>query len=118
MTEGGGTVGRSVRRSRRGEGHAPLPSSTVTDPDTGISPSPGSWGRSLHRSSAPTRNSNSGASDAAVLSRPAGLPGVSVLSESEMAKYYQLQWEPRDADACVVMVITAWWTSCSARSGI
>jgi len=40
--------------------------------------------------------SNSGASDAAVLSRPAGLPGVSVLSESAMAKYYQLKRVPRD----------------------
>ena len=69
MAEGGGTVGRTVRRSRRGEGHAPLPSSTATDPGTGISPTPGSRQRSLHRSSAPARNSNSGACYAAVLSR-------------------------------------------------
>jgi len=80
--------------SRRGEGHATLHSSTATDPGTGISPWPGSWRRSLHRSAA--IQSNSGASDAAVLSRPAGLPGVSVLSESAMAKYYQLQRVPRD----------------------
>ena len=45
-------VGRTVRRSRRGEGHAPPPSSTATDPGTGISPSPGSWRRSLHRGAA------------------------------------------------------------------
>ena len=63
MAEGGGTVGRTVRCSRRREGHA-LPSSTATDLGTGISPSPGSWRRSLrHRSSAPARNSNSGAQD-------------------------------------------------------
>ena len=110
-------MGRTVRGSHRGEGHAPLPSSTATDPGTGISPSPGSWRRSLHRSSAPARNSNSGASDAAVLSRPAGLPGVSVLSESEMAKYYQLQRVPRDADACAVVVIAAWWTKLRRTSG-
>ena len=61
------TVGRTVRRSRRGDGNAPLPSSTATDPGTGISPLPGSRQRSLHRSSA--RNSNSGACYAAVLSR-------------------------------------------------
>ena len=35
--------------SRRGEGHATLPSSTATDHGTGISPWPGSWRRSLHR---------------------------------------------------------------------
>jgi len=64
----------------------------------------------MNRGSAPARNSNSGPSDAAVLSRPAGLAGVLVLSESEMAKYYQLQQVPRDADACAVVVITAWWT--------
>jgi len=105
MAEGGGTVGRTVRRSRRGEGHAPLPSSTATDPGTGNLPSPGSWWRSLHRSSAPARNSNSGACYAAVLSR---VPGVSVVSESELAKYYQLQQVLRDADACAVAVIAAW----------
>jgi len=60
--------------------------------------------------SAPARNSNSGTSDAAFLSRSAGLPGVSVLSESETAKYYQLQRVPRDAEACAVAVIAAWWT--------
>ena len=109
--------GRTVHRSRWGEGHAPLPSSTATDPGTGISPSPGSWRRSLYRSSAPARNSNSGASDDAVLSRPAGLPDVSVLSESEMAKYYQLQWVPRDANACTFVVITAWWTKLRRTSG-
>jgi len=42
---------------------------------------------------------------------------VSVLSESEMAKYYQLQRVPRDADACVVVVITAWWTKLRRTSG-
>jgi len=62
----------------------------------------------MNRGSAPARNSNSGPSDAAVLSRPAGLAGVLVLLESEMAKYYQLQQVPRDADACTVVVITAW----------
>ena len=52
-------MGRTVRRSRRREGHA-LFSSTATDPGNGISPSPGSWRRSLrHRSSAPARNSHS-----------------------------------------------------------
>ena len=75
MAEGGGTVGRTVRCSRQMEGHA-LPCITVTNPGTGISPSPGSWWRSWHRSSAPGRNSNSGASYAAVLSRLVGLPGV------------------------------------------
>jgi len=68
------------------------------------------WRRSLHRSSVPARNSNSGASYVAVLSRPAGLPGVSVLSESATAKYYQLQLVQRDADACTVAVIASWWT--------
>ena len=58
----------------------------------------------------PARNSNSGACYATVLSRPAGLPGVSVPSESELAKYYQLQQVLRDADACAVAVIAAWWT--------
>ena len=100
-------MGSTVRRSRRGEGHAPLPSSTATNPGTGISPSPGSWRRSLHRSSAPARNSNSGACYVAVLSR---VPGVSVVSESELAKYYQLQQVLRNADACAVAVIAAWWT--------
>ena len=33
-----------------------------------------------------------------------------MLSESEFAKYYQLQQVLRDADACAVVVITAWWT--------
>jgi len=56
-------------------------------------------------------------SDAAVLPRPAGLPGVSVLSESVMAKYYQLQQVPRDADACSVVVIVAWWTKLRRTSG-
>jgi len=41
MAEGGDTVVRTVRRSGRGEGHAPLPSSTATDSGTGISPPPG-----------------------------------------------------------------------------
>jgi len=114
MVEGGGTVGRTVCR---GEEHAPLPSSTATDPGAGISPSTGSWRRSLHRSSAPARNSNSGASNAVVLSRLAGLPGVSALSESKMAKYYQLQRVPRDANACAVVVITARWTKLRRTSG-
>jgi len=119
MVEGGGTVGRTVLRSRRGEGHAwaPLPYSTVTDPGTGISPSPRSWQRSMHRSSAPARNSNSGAFYATVLSRPAGLPSLSMLSESEMSKYYHLQQVPRDANACVVAVIAAWWTQLRRTSG-
>ena len=110
-------MGRTVCRSRRGEDHAPLPSSTATDPGTRISCSTGSWRHSLHRSSAPARNSNSGASDAVVLSRLAGLPGVSVLSESEMVKYYQLQRVPRDANACAVVVITARWTKLRRTSG-
>jgi len=38
------------------------------------------------------------------------VPGVSVVSESELAKYYQLQQVLRDADACAVAVIAAWWT--------
>jgi len=42
---------------------------------------------------------------------------VSVLSESEMAKYYQLQRVPRDADACAVVVITAWWMKLRCTSG-
>jgi len=42
---------------------------------------------------------------------------VSVLSESEMAKYYQLQRVPRDADACAVVVIAAWWTKVRRTSG-
>ena len=89
MAGGGSTVGRTVRRSRRGEGHAPLPSSTATDPGTGISPPPGSRHRSLHRSSTPARNSNSGACScyAAVLSR---VP---------------------------VAVIAAWWTTLRRTSG-
>ena len=53
------TVGMTVCRSRWREGHT-HPSSTVTDPGTGISPLPGSWWRSRrHRSSRPARNSNS-----------------------------------------------------------
>ena len=119
MEEGGGTVGRTVRRSRRGEGHAPLPSSTATDPGIGISPSPGSWRRSLHRSSVPARNSNSGACYhvTAILSRPAGLLGVSVLFESELAKCDQVQQVPRDTDACAVAVIAALWTKLRCTSG-
>ena len=97
--------------SRRGEGHATLPSSTATDPGTGIPPWPGSWRRSLHRSGASDAAvlSRPGASDAAALSRQAGLPGVSVLLESAIAKYYQLQrgQETRDANASAVVVITA-----------
>jgi len=42
---------------------------------------------------------------------------VSVPSESEMAKYYQLQRVPRDADACAVAVIVAWWTKVRRMSG-
>jgi len=59
----------------------------------------------------------SGASYAAVLSRPAGLPGVSMFSESEMAKYYQLQLVQIDADACTVAIIAAWWTKLRRTSG-
>jgi len=54
---------------------------------------------------APASNSNSGACYASVLSRPAALPGVSVLSESELAKLQQVL---SDADACAVAVIAAW----------
>ena len=42
---------------------------------------------------------------------------MSVLSESEMAKYYQLQQVPRDADVCAVMVIVAWWMKMRRASG-
>ena len=42
---------------------------------------------------------------------------MSALSDSEMAKYYQLQRVPRDADACAVAVITAWWTKLRRTSG-
>jgi len=35
---------------------------------------------------------------------------VSVLPESELAKYYQLQQVLRGANACKVVVIAAWWT--------
>jgi len=64
-----------------------------------------------HRSSAPARNSNSEASHTALLSRlaAAGIPGVEFISASEMAKHYQLQRVQRDADACAVAVIAAWW---------
>jgi len=34
-----------------------------------------------------------------------------------MAKYYQLQRVPRDADACAVVVIAAWWTKLRRTSG-
>ena len=80
----------------------------------GSHPRPGPGG-ARYRSAA--IHSNCRASDAAVLSRQAGLPGVSVLSESEMAKYYQLQRVPRDADACAVVVIAAWWTKLRRTSG-
>jgi len=69
------------------------------------------------QSSAPARNSNYGACYAAVLSRPAGLSGVSVLSGSELAKYYQLQQVLRDANACAIVVIAAWWTKLRRTSG-
>ena len=52
---------------------------------------------------ASTTNSNSGACYASVLSRPAALPGVSVLSESELAKLQQVL-----RDACAVAVIAEW----------
>ena len=52
---------------------------------------------------APVSNSNSGACYVSVLSRPAALPGVSVLSESELAKLQQVL-----SDACAVAVIAAW----------
>ena len=110
MVEDGETVGVTVRLPRRREGHA-LPSSTATDFGTGISPSPRSRRRTRHRISAPARNSNSEASYAAILSRlaAAGIPGVEVISASEVTKRYQLQLVPRDADACTVAVIAAWW---------
>jgi len=63
-------------------------------------------------------NSNSGACCVSVLSRPAALPGVSVLSESELAKYYQLQQVLRDANVCAVAVIAARWTKPGAHPGI
>jgi len=55
---------------------AALPSLTVTDLGTGISPSPGSRRRMRHQSSAPARNSNSEASHTALFSRlaAAGVP--------------------------------------------
>ena len=105
IPEGGSAVGRTIWCSGRGEGHAPLLYSTTTDPGNGISPSPGSWRHSLHRRRAPASNSNSGACYASVLSRPAALPGVSVLSESELTKVHQ---ELSDAYACAVAVIAAW----------
>ena len=40
-----------------------------------------------------------------------------MLSESEMSKYYHLQQVPRDANACVVAVIAAWWTQLRRTSG-
>jgi len=42
---------------------------------------------------------------------------VSVPSESEMTKYYQVQRVPRDAVACAVTVITVWWTKLRRTSG-
>ena len=33
-----------------------------------------------------------------------------MVSESKLAKYYQLQQMLRDADDCAVVVIAAWWT--------
>jgi len=108
IPEGGSAVRRTIQCSSRGEGHAPLFYSTVTDPGNGISP--GSWWHSLHSlhtSREPDSNSNSGACYASVLSRPAALPGVSVLFESELAKYYQLQQVLSDANACAVAVIAA-----------
>jgi len=86
------------------------------DLGTGISPSPGSNQRTRHRSSAPARNSNSEASYATLLSRLAGIPGVEVLSDSEMAKRYQLHLVQRDTDACAV--ITAWWKMLRRPSGV
>ena len=62
-------------------------------------------------------NSNSGACCASVLSHPAALPGVLVLCESELAKYYQLQQVLRDADASAVAVNAAWWTMLRRTSG-
>ena len=63
---------------------------------------------------APASNSNSGACYASVLSRPAALPGWSVLSESELAKLQQVL---SDADACAVAVITAWYRKLWRTSG-
>ena len=45
------------------------------------------------------------------------VPGVAVLSESEMAKYYQLQLVQRDAVACASAVIVAWWKKVRRPSG-
>ena len=42
---------------------------------------------------------------------------MSVLSESEFAKYYQLQQVLRDANACAVAVIEVWWTKLRRTSG-
>ena len=113
-----GEVGGTVRRSRRREGHA-LPSLTVMDLGTGISPLPGSRRRMWHRSSAPVRNSNSEASHTALLSRlaAAGIPGVEFISVSEMATRCQLQLVQREADVCAVAVIAAWWKKLRRPSG-
>ena len=109
-------MGGTVRRPRRREGLV-LPSSTATDLGTGISPSPGSRRRTRHKNSAPARNPNFGASYAAVFSRLAGIPGVEALSESEIAKRYQLQLAERDADACAVAFRAAWWKKLQRPSG-
>ena len=96
MAEGGGRVGRTVRRSR-------LPSGCrACHPSLFNCQGPWHWDLALARVLAALAaqeraiHSNSGVSDAAVLSPPAGLPGVSVLSGSAMTKYYQLQRVPRD----------------------
>jgi len=47
----------------------------------------------------------------------AGIPGVEVISASEMAKRYQLQLVQRDADVCAVAVIAAWWKKLRRPSG-
>ena len=112
IPEGGSAVGRTIWCSSRGEGHVPLLYSTATDPGNRISPSPGSWRHSLHRRRAPASNSNSGAFYASVLSRLAALPGVSVLSESELAEVQQVL---SDADACAVAVMRHGKRSCGAR---
>jgi len=95
----------------------PFPLRLPRTPALGSRPRPGPGGARGHRSSAPARNSNSGASYAAALSRLAGLPGVTVLLESEMAKYYQLQLVQKDAVACAGAVFAAWWKKLRRPSG-
>jgi len=90
IAEGGCTVGRTLCCSRRGEGYAPLFYLTDTDPSTGIPPSPGSCRRSLYRSWAPARNSNSGECYASVLSRPASSGGLPPIAPCPTSPYWSV----------------------------